>query len=56
MSNLETHNAELIKEGKSKEERFKTLLEIAKYQISILDKAERMKLTKTKTIASEEKQ
>jgi len=43
LSNLETHNAELIKEGKTKAERFKTLLEIARYQITILDEAERMK-------------
>ena len=44
LSNLETHNAELIKEGKSKEERFKILLEIARYQISILDEADKMKV------------
>ena len=43
LSNLETHNAELIKEGKPKNERFITLAEIARYQISILDEAERMK-------------
>jgi hypothetical protein len=43
LSNLETHNAELIKEDKSKAERFKILYEIAKYQIAILDEAERMK-------------
>lgn len=44
LSNLETHNAELIKEGKNKEERFRILLEIARYQISILDEADKMKL------------
>ncbi|TEB06475.1 KilA-N domain protein [Pelotomaculum schinkii] len=44
LSNLETHNAELIKEGKSKEERFRILLEIARCQISILDEADKMKL------------
>jgi len=43
LSNLETHNAELIKEGKSKLERFRNLVEIARYQIAILDEAERMK-------------
>jgi hypothetical protein len=43
LSNLETHNAELIKEGKPKTERFNTLIEIARYQITILDEAERMK-------------
>ena len=37
LSNLETHNAELIKEGKPKTERFKTLSEIARYQITVLD-------------------
>ena len=31
LSNLESHNAELIKEGKSKEERFEILSKIAKY-------------------------
>ena len=45
LSNLETHNAELIKEGKSKLERFRILSEIARYQIAILDEAERMKTT-----------
>ncbi len=43
LSNLETHNAELIKEDKTKAERFTILYEIAKYQIAILDEAERMK-------------
>jgi hypothetical protein len=43
LSNLETHNAELIKENRPKADRFKILFEIAKYQISILDEAERMK-------------
>ncbi len=43
LSNLETHNAELIKDDKPKMDRFKILCEIAKYQIAILDEAERMK-------------
>jgi hypothetical protein len=43
LSNLETHNAELVKDGRPKTERFRILYEIAKYQISILDEAERMK-------------
>ena len=43
LSNLETHNAELIKEGKSKEERFKILDGICKYQLNILNNAERIK-------------
>ena len=43
LSNLETHNAELNKEGKPKVERFRILVEIARYQINILDETERMK-------------
>lgn len=43
LSNLESHNAELIKNGKSKEERFDTLCEIAKYQLNILNNAEHIK-------------
>lgn len=35
---------ELIKEGKSKEERFEVLNEIAKYQLNILNNAEKIKL------------
>lgn len=44
LSNLESHNSELIKEGKSKEERFEILKEIAKYQLDILNNAEKIKL------------
>ena len=44
LSNLESHNGELIKEGKSKEERFEILNEIAKYQLNILNNAEKIKL------------
>ncbi|MBA1334645.1 MAG: hypothetical protein HPY66_2549 [Firmicutes bacterium] len=47
LSNLETHNAELIKSGKDKQERFKILLGIAKYQLSVLDEAEKMKAVKS---------
>lgn len=36
LSNLETHNAQMIREGKTKEERFKILKEIADYQMNIL--------------------
>jgi len=36
LSNLETHNAQMIREGKSKEERFQILKEIADYQSQIL--------------------
>lgn len=38
LSNLESHNAELIKEGINKEERFEILEKIAKYQLDILNK------------------
>jgi hypothetical protein len=44
LSNLESHNAELIKEGKSKEDRFELLNEIARYQLEILNNAEKIKL------------
>jgi len=43
LSNLETHNAELIKEDKLKEERFEILSNIAKYQLNILNSAEVLK-------------
>ena len=42
LSNLETHDAQMIREGKSKEERFTTLKEIALYQMNILSAAERI--------------
>ncbi|MEA5037113.1 MAG: KilA-N domain-containing protein [Methanocorpusculum sp.] len=40
LSNLQTHNAELIKQGISKEDRFTTLLTIAQYQTRVLSEAE----------------
>ena len=40
LSNLESHNAQMIREGKSKADRFKILREIAEYQIRILNEAE----------------
>ena len=39
LSNLETHNSQMIREGRSKEERFEILKEIAIYQIKIFDEA-----------------
>lgn len=42
LSNLETHNAQMIREGKSKEERFTILKEIASYQMGILNAAEKI--------------
>ncbi len=43
LSNLETHNADMIREGKSKEERFCKLVEIAEYQLMVLNEAEKVK-------------
>ena len=40
LSNLESHNARMIREGKDKAERFEVLKEIAEYQIRILSEAE----------------
>ena len=40
LSNLETHNAQMIREGKSKEERFSVLKGIAEYQMRILNEAQ----------------
>ena len=39
LSNLETHNSTMIREGKPKEERFSILKEIAEYQMGILNAA-----------------
>lgn len=42
MSNLETHNAELIRDGVDREDRFETLCRIAEYQVRVLAEAERI--------------
>ena len=42
LSNLETHNAQMIRDGKSKEERFQILKEIAEYQMQILSAADKI--------------
>ena len=42
LSNLETHNAQMIREGKSKEERFQILKEIADYQMRVLSVADKI--------------
>jgi len=44
LSNLESHNSELIKDGKSKEERFDILSSIADYQLGILNKSDELKM------------
>ena len=43
LSNLETHNAQMIREGKTKEKRFCVLQEIAEYQLRILNTADTVK-------------
>lgn len=43
LSNLETHNAELIKQGHNKKERFELLQQIAQYQLRVLTEAEQIK-------------
>ena len=42
LSNLETHNAEMIKQGLDKEARFKVLKDIAIYQLKVLNDAHRL--------------
>lgn len=43
LSNLESHNAQMIKEGKRKEKRYKILQETAEYQLNVLNTAEQIK-------------
>ena len=50
LSNLETHNAELIKDGISKQNRFIKLKRIADYQLRILMEADRIKMLDDKNI------
>lgn len=46
LSNLETHNAEMIKTGLNKTERFQKLLAIATYQLNILNQTDFIKALK----------
>ena len=48
LSNLETHNAQMIREGKTKERRFRLLKEIADYQMQILLAADNIVLIEEK--------
>jgi len=48
LSNLETHNAQMIREGRNKAERFQILKEIAEYQLNVLKAAEQIKLIEKK--------
>lgn len=43
LSNLESHNAQMIREDKTKEERFQILEEISDYQLKILNEADQVK-------------
>lgn len=49
LSNLESANAEMIREGEDKNERFKKLYKIAQYQKEILDKQDFLKSIKKTT-------
>ena len=42
LSNLESHNAQMIREGREKLERFKVLTEIAEYQLRVLSEADKL--------------
>ena len=42
LSNLETHNAQMIREGIDKAERFRILKEIAEYQLRVLSEAQKI--------------
>lgn len=44
LSNLESHNAELLKRGMEKESRFKILKEIAIYQMQVLSDAKKLEM------------
>lgn len=46
LSNIESHNAEMIKKGIEKVERFLQLREMAVYQLEILDKKDALKAMK----------
>lgn len=40
LSNLESHNAQMIRNGRDKTERFTVLKELAEYQLRVLNEAE----------------
>lgn len=48
LSNLETHNAQMIREERNKTERFQILKDIAEYQLNVLKAAEQIKLIEEK--------
>ena len=53
LSNLESHNAQMLREGKEKEERFKILQEIAEYQLNVLNATEEIKMIESDGALSE---
>ena len=53
LSNLESHNAQMLREGKEKGERFKVLQEIAEYQLNVLNAAEEIKMIESDGALSE---
>lgn len=53
LSNLESHNAQMLREGKEKGERFKILQEIAEYQPNVLNAAEEIKMIESDGALSE---
>ena len=53
LSNLESHNAQMLREGKGKEERFQILQEIAEYQLGVLNTAEQIKLAERDNVLLE---
>ena len=53
LSNLESHNAQMQREGKEKGERFKILQEIAEYQLNVLNAAEEIKMIESDGALSE---
>lgn len=53
LSNLESHNAQMLREGKEKGERFKILQETAEYQLNVLNAAEEIKMIESDGALSE---
>lgn len=52
LSNLESHNAQMLREGKEKGERFKILQEIAEYQLNVLNAAEEIKMMESDKVTA----
>lgn len=50
--NLESHNAQMLREGKEKGERFKILQEIAEYQLNVLNAAEEIKMMESDKVTA----